>query len=339
MVSSRNARMLLALIIAMMGLAPIVQGEGLPVKLEWQGTRIDVLIGGQPFTSYFFGPESPKPYLHPLRSPQGTVVTRGFPMRKDIPGERTDHPHHRAMYFGHGSINGVDFWAEEKPGSETQDSAHHVKRTTEGLPAGRTVLRKIKKARGGRESGSIRALFNLVGPDGKVIAREDQVFTFRGDASTRTIDCEFLIHATSGPVKMEDTKEGTFAIRLATALQEPDGGYMSNSEGAVGEKQIWGKRANWVDYSGTVAGEKLGIAIFDHPSNPKHPTYWHARGYGLFAVNPFGEHDFYSDKTRDGGVTIPAGGTMVLRYRVLIHSGNAGEADVAGAYGRYSAPQ
>ena len=123
---------------------------------------------------------------------------------------------------------------------------------------------------------------------------------------------------------------------MVKALEAP-AGLMVNSEGAVGEKEIWGKRANWVDYSGTVAGEKLGIAIFDHPANPKHPTYWHARGYGLFAANPFGERDFYNDKTRDGSVTIPAGGTFVLRYRVLIHPGDASEAKVAEAYQRYAA--
>ena len=336
MVSRGNARMFLLLIIALLGLAPIVVGEELPVKLKRQGTRIDVFIGGQPFTSYFFGSESSKPYLHPLRSAQGTTVTRGFPMRKDIPGETADAPHHRGSFFAHGDINGIDFWAEEELGSKTKETVKGVKHSSLALPYGRTVLRKLEKMRGGPKSGTIRALFNLVGPDGKVIAQEEQAFTFRGGASTRTIDCEFAIQATNGPVKMEDTKEGTFAIRLARALQEPDG-YMSNSEGAVGEKQIWGKRANWVDYSGTVAGEKLGIAIFDHPSNPKHPTYWHARGYGLLAANPFGEHDFYHDKTRDGSVTIPTGGTMVLRYCVLIHPGDAREAEVAEAYQRYAA--
>ena len=336
MVPSRNAHMFLFLIIALLGLAPVVQGGELPVKLRRQGARIDVLIGGQPFTSYFFGAESPKPYLHPLRSAQGTIVTRGFPMRKDIPGESTDHPHHRGLFFAHGDINGIDLWAEEELGSKTKETVKGVKYTSEALPYGRTVLRKLEEIRGGPESGTIRALFNLVGPDGKVVAQEDQDFTFRGDASTRVIDCGFMIHATNGPVKMEDTKEGTFAIRVVRALQEPDG-YMLNSEGAVGEKQVWGKRANWVDNSGTVAGEKLGLAIFDHPSNPQHPTYWHARGYGLFAANPFGERDFYNDKTRDGSITIPAGGTLVLRYRVLIHPGDAREAEVAEAYRRYAA--
>jgi hypothetical protein len=94
---SRTAHIFL--IIALLGLAPAVQGGELPAKLRRQGARIDVLIGGQPFTSYFLGAESPKPYLYPLRSAQGTIVTRGFPMRKDIPGEKADAPHHRGLFL------------------------------------------------------------------------------------------------------------------------------------------------------------------------------------------------------------------------------------------------
>ena len=130
---------------------------------------------------------------------------------------------------------------------------------------------------------------------------------------------------------MGDTKEGTFAIRVVNGLTEP-GLKMLNSEGKVGEDEIWGKRANWVDYSGEVDGESLGIAIFDNPANIKHPTYWHARDYGLFAVNPFGEHDFYKDPKRDGSVTIATGKSLTFRYRVLIHHGDAAEAHVAEAY-------
>jgi hypothetical protein len=139
-------------------------------------------------------------------------------------------------------------------------------------------------------------------------------------------------------VKFGDTKEGTFAIRVVKALEEKTPkceactGVMRNSEGATGEKQIWGKRATWVDYSGTVEGEALGMAIFDHPKNPKHPAYWHARGYGLFAVNQFGEHDYYNDKTRDGSLTLPPGASATFRYRVWIHSGDAEAARVAQKY-------
>jgi hypothetical protein len=182
------------------------------------------------------------------------------------------------------------------------------------LPRGRTLLHEIEEARSGRDSGTVRALFDLLGTRGEAVAQEDQAFTFHGDVSVQVIDCEFTLRATNGPVRIGDTKEGTFATRVVKVLEAPVG-HMVNSEGASGEKQIWGKRADWVDYSSTVAGEKLGIAIFDHPSNPKHPTYWHARGYGLFAANPLGEREFYNDRTRDGSVTIPAGGTLVLRYR------------------------
>jgi len=296
---------------------------------------VEVLIGGKPFTTYFFGADSPKPYLHPLRSAQGTVVTRGYPMREDIPGESHDHPHHRAMFFAHGDINGIDFWGEGEP-SKPQNTANGVYYSSETLPKGRTVFRKLDPVRAGADHGTLRAEFDLVGPDGTAIGSETQEYTFRGDASTRVIDCAFTITADHGkPLKMGDTKEGTFAIRVAKELQKPTG-KMLNSEGKVGEAAIWGKRADWVDYSAVVSEEPLGIAIFDNPANIKHPTYWHARDYGLFAVNPFGEHDFYNDPKRDGSVTIAVGKSLVLRYRVLIHHGDAAQAQVADAYRRYA---
>jgi hypothetical protein len=319
----------------LLGLSSVPLNAQEPVELKRTGDRIDVLIDGKPFTSYFFGPQAPKPYFHPLRSAQGTVVTRGYPMVKNIPGESDDHPHHRGMYFAHGDINGVDFWSEaqfeEKAPVKVGGKQYSV---SEPLPHGRTVFRKLEEMAAGRDSGRLRALFDLVGPDGKTIAQETQAYVFHGDESNRIIDCEFTIHALQQPVKMGDTKEGTFAIRVVKGLKPP-AGRMLNSNGGIGEGQIWGKRANWVDYSGTVAGEKVGIAIFDNPSNPKHPTYWHAREYGLFAVNPFGEHDFYHDPKRDGSITIPPGGSLTLRYRVLIHHGDASEAKVASAYEQY----
>jgi len=335
---ARIHSILLMLTFSLLFSAPtLLAGEA--VELKHRGSQVDVSIGGKPFTAYYFDTKIPKPFLHPLRSAGGIVVTRGFPMRKDIPGESTDHPHHRALYYAHGDINGIDFWSEAEfeekapvqAGGKTYQASEH-------LPYGRTVLTKLEEVKSGADAGWLRARFNLVGPDGKVIGEETQAYTFRGDGSTRTIDCEFTTQALQIPLKMGDTKEGTFAIRVVKALEEP-AVKMLNSEGAVGEKNIWGKRANWVDYSGTVEGKKLGIAIFDSPANPKHPTYWHARGYGLFAVNPFGEHDFYNDKTRDGSITIKPGESLTFRYRVLIHDGDASEAKVAEAYEQYAAPK
>ncbi len=307
----------------------LVFSSGEPVEFQHHGYQIDILIGGRPFTTYYFNPAVAKPYLFPLRSAQGTVVTRSFPMLTDITGEDHDEPHQRAMYFAHGDINGLDFWGEA---AFPKWSGHS------SSTFGRTVFRKLDEMLGGTDTGTLRATFDLVKLDGKTIAEENQAYTFRGDERSRIIDCEFTIHATHGAVKVGDTKEGTFAIRVVKALDSPSG-HMVNSTGATGEKRIWGKRADWVDYYGNVAGEDVGIAIFDHPENFRHPTYWHARGYGLFAANPFGVREFTRDRRQDGGYTIPAGGSLNLRYRVLIHHGDYREAQVADAYRKYTAEQ
>ena len=132
------------------------------------------------------------------------------------------------------------------------------------------------------------------------------------------------------------TKECAFAIRLADALCEKKGsGKMVNAEGLEGMKNVWGKRSNWVDYSGTLDGEQLGIAIFDHPSNPGHPVYWHARDYGLFALNPWGRHAF-DPSAEESHVTVPAGGSLRFRWRVVIHNGDAASAHVPELYQRYT---
>lgn len=200
---------------------------------------------------------------------------------------------------------------------------------------GRMVFRKIEEMRSGASSGVIRATFDLEGTDHKPFAQEVQEYTFSGDKNTRVIDCQFVIRANNGPVKFGDTKEGTFAIRLAPELDSP-GGTMVNSEGGVGEAQIWGKRANWVDVDGVIDGQKLGVAVFDSPKSFRHPTYWHARGYGLLAANPFGLKYFLADPKKDGGYTLPTGKSIEFRYRVLIHEGNYKDARLAEKYSEYA---
>jgi hypothetical protein len=92
-----------------------------------------------------------------------------------------------------------------------------------------------------------------------------------------------------------------------------------------------------MDYSGTVQGQKVGIAIFDHPANPGHPTYWHARGYGLFAANIFGRSAFTNKKEPDGSVTLKPGEKMRFRYRVVIHPGTPADAKLDDLYKAYAA--
>jgi hypothetical protein len=167
--------------------------------------------------------------------------------------------------------------------------------------------------------------------------------TFYGQPKTRTIDFDITLTAREKAV-FGDSKEGTFALRVASALEEPRGGtpaqpprtgHMVDSQGREGEKQVWGKRADWVDFYGVVDGEPLGIAMFDHPSNPRHPTYWHTRSYGLFAANIFGVRDFENDKSKDGSLTLAPGETLRFRYRVVIHPGDVHSAHIARLYEDY----
>lgn len=302
---------------------------GAQVKITQQGnTKVSVEIDGKPFTDFYIGPETAKPYLHPLRAADGTVVTRGYPMIPDVPGETHDHPHHRGLWFTHGDVNGYDFWGNE----ESQKGA--------GKGKGKVVLERVSKVTSGKKSGTITATFAWKIPTGEPLLIETRTMTFYSDPVMRQVDFD----ATLSPqqeVKFGDTKEGMFAIRIAAPLEEEQPkniaepkrtGKMVSAQNKQGEKNIWGKRSEWVDYYGQINGKTVGIAIMDHPSNPRTPTYWHARAYGLFANNIFGVHDFENDKSRDGSLAIRPGQPLRFRYRVLIHPGDVNQAGIRDAF-------
>ena len=309
-------------------------GAAQSVELKRSGNRIEVTIGGHPFTTYYFDPFVAKAYLQPLRSAQGTIVTRAYPVGNEMPAghekESSIEPHQRPLYFAHGNIDGLSFWSEK-----TFLKTFYIH---ESQDYGHMVFTKLDEIKSGEDAGSIRAEFNLVGPAGQVLATETQSYTFKGDENTRTIDCEFTIHADHGPVVMGDTKEGTFAIRVAPELNSPPS-HMINSSGGEGEPNIWGKRANWVNYDSKVSGEDVGIAIFDSPRSFRHPTYWHARAYGLFSANPFGIREFTRDPKQDGSWTIEENKSLTFRYRVVIHHGDYQQAKIAEAYERFAAEE
>jgi hypothetical protein len=313
---------------------------GEPVELRRQGDHVDVLIGEKLFTTYYFSSEVAKPYFQPLRSAQGTIVTRDFPSGNTIPpdhlNDRALEPNQRPLCFGHGNIDGLDFWGEAafprwgsyKPTPGSVDSVF-----------GRVTFRTLLESRSGSDSSSLRAVFELMTPHRRAIADEIQSFIFGGDPNTRWIDCEYILIADHGSdVTMGDSKEGTFAVRVAPDLSLPSGN-MVNSAGAKGEKAIWGKRADWVDFDGTVAGEKLGVAVFDSPRSFRHPTYWHARAYGLLAANPLGWREFNNDPDQDGSWTIQQGRPLKFRYRVFIHHGDYKQARITDAYQEYAASE
>jgi hypothetical protein len=291
------------------------------VQLTRLADRVRVEINGELFTEYHFR-DVPRPYCYPLMGPGELAMSRDWPM-KDSPNEAHDHPHHRSLWFAHGLVNGKDFWSEDKD-------------------FGMTVHDVFIELRSGTKSGVIRSRNNWVAADGTVVCRDQRTLRFYNPENRpeRIMDFEVTLFAShDGPLTLGDTKEGTMAVRLAETMRLKGAvghGHIVNSTG-VRDGATWGKRADWCDYYGPVAGKTVGLAIFDHPNNPRHPTWWHVRDYGLFAANPFGRHDFEAlpDKSA-GNLTIPAGQSLTFRYRFYFHEGNEEEAKVAEKYLDYA---
>jgi hypothetical protein len=262
----------------------------------------------------------------PLRTASGIVISRSFPVGNEIsPADVKSpsfEPHQRPLYFAHGDIDGLDFWAEQAFSKYYHEHGPH--------PYGRMTFVKMEQL----TSSLLRARFNLLAPGGRPIAEETQTYEFRGDDRTRIIDCDFVVYANEGPVVFGDTKEGTFAVRLGPELSAPHD-HMINSNGAKGEPAIWGKQADWVAYTGTVSGKPVTVAAFDSPKSFRHPTTWHARAYGLVAANPFGLREFTKDENKDGSWTVPEGKSLTFRYRVLIYDGELSPAQLAEFYRQY----
>jgi hypothetical protein len=282
-------------------------------------SSIDVLIDGKPFTTYYYAPSQFKPYFHPVRAADGRIVTRHFPMEKDFPGEEKDkdHPHQRSLWFTFGDVDGVDYWAES---AKVQ---------------GKIVQQSIDKLQEGKK-GVIASTMDWIDNTGRKVLVHKQEVVLQGDATRRILDFTVRLTPVDRDVTFRDTKEGMFGVRLATVLKEARGtGTITNSKGGRTEKECWGKKAEWVDYSGTLEDKKVGITIMDHPDNLRHPTTWHVRAYGLFAVNPFGLRDFTGDKSQDGSHTIKRGDNLTFRYRVLIHDGDAAQAGLDQEYQKY----
>ncbi|MEO5995497.1 MAG: PmoA family protein [Chitinophagaceae bacterium] len=291
--------------------------------------RVDVMIDGKLFTSYWWPDSVYKPVLYPILTSSGTPVTRGFPI-KPREGERQDHLHQVGNWLNYGNVNGYDFWGNGSEG----------KRNVNG---GQIKHLSIKKMAGGQGEGTMVTTARWIDPTGKELLAERTEFHFIAQGSTRIIDRIAILTAKEGAVTMKDTKEGSFGIRVARQLELPSkedvtltdaqgnpttvkkmsnegvtGNYKS-SEGVTGE-DVWGKRAKWMDLYGSIGQEKVSLVICDHPKNLSYPTYWHARGYGLFAANPFGAKDFTEGK-QELNYKIPAGGSLKLRYRIIITSG------------------
>jgi hypothetical protein len=288
-----------------------VNSAAAEITAERSDRGVVVKIDGKPFTEYLVD-SGGKPILWPIIGPTGKPMTRAYPMGEG-PNERKDHQHHRSMWFTHGDVNGLSFWHKE--------TIKH---------------REFVKIESGKRA-VIVCRNDWLAPDGKRVCEDERTLSFGTDGDTRWIGFEITIKASDGQVKFGDTKEGTMGIRVAGTLKVDAGlgGRIVNSDGQK-DKGAWGKPAAWVDYHGPIDGKTVGIAILNHPSSFRFPTYWHVRTYGLFAANPFGLHHFKGRDDVDGSHTLGQGETMTLRYRVLFHLGDEKSAKVAEAFAAYS---
>ena len=315
------------------GLPGLAQ-KGVVVKTDDAAHRVDITIDGAPFTSYLWATNQRKPVLYPLVAPDGTTVTRGFPF-STVAHERVDHPHHAGLWFNYGNVNGFDFW-NNSDAIKPADRAHY----------GSITHSRILSTHNGKNSGELAVESTWTIPTGDNILAQTTHYTFSrvlvGGVPTRAIDMVVTLKAMV-PVVFKDDKEGLLGIRVAHFLEsasEKGGVFLdasgnptsvaaADTTGATGVyltsegkrgNDVWSTRGRWCLLSGTTpAGKQETVAILDKPSNPNFPTYWHARGYGLFAANPLGAHIFDS-KTAPLDLTLAKDQTATFHYRILLAS-------------------
>ena len=280
------------------------------VQLKEEAETITVTLNDRHFTTFRYAKAQFRPYFFPVLGPNGREVTRGE--TSDI---SKDHVHHRSLYVAYGEVNDVDLWGE-------------------GSNSGRVVPQGFTQKQGGAVVSRLYTQNSWQTQVGEVLMTDVQnyrIYNLPEDAALLDLDLSFI--ASVGDVHFGDTKEGgIISIRVHPSMNASDGGKMENAFGGINEAETWGKRANWCDYSGVVDGTPVGIAVFDHIVNPRYPTYWHVRNYGLMGSNIFGGSSFERDPSKDGSYTLKQGEEMHFRFRVLIHAGDANVGKVAQKY-------
>lgn len=266
------------------------------LALKDTGSEVVVSRGGFGLAGYRYASVR-MPYVYPLNVPEGPSLTEDSPR---------DHPHHHSLWTAHGDVNGVDFWAGE----------------------GRIRHLRFKRLAAGPVYAEIFAENSWESEGTRFLTEERRIRFWNIPSGEWLIDYEVVLHP-QGEVILGDTKEaGTISLRVASSMRVQSGGALTNSWGGSNEREVWGRRAEWCDYSGPLAGTVWGITVFDHPDNPRHPTYWHARDYGLMTANVFGLTHFVG--RREGEMRLAAP-TRFL-YRLLVHRGWPREARVGLRY-------
>ncbi|MES2426351.1 MAG: PmoA family protein [Bacteroidota bacterium] len=319
------------LAVAMVALSTMAfaQQQQVTITKSAKDKKVDVVIGGEPFTSFLYPDSLEKPVLYPLRAADGNTVTRSFPLDKRA-GDPTDHPHHIGLWLNYENVNGLDFWNNSYAIPAAKKSQYGWIRTD-----------KVLEVKSGT-TGVLSYHANWINQAKDVLLEETTRFEFSGTKDQRIIDRITTLKART-EVKFNDAKDGMLGLRLAHELQMPstedqkftddkgivtvvkggtdklaNGNYLT-SEGKTGDA-AWSTRGAWCEVYGKMGRDMVSIAIVDHPGNPNYPTFWHARGYGLFAANPLGEKVFTNGKS-EKNLTLKKGESVTFKYRIIINNG------------------
>jgi len=320
----------LLLTLALTSEANAQKSEAVRVVKDPKAKKIDVYVGKQVFTTFMYPDTLEKPVLYPIRAANGTVVTRGFPV-SPRPGDPTDHPHHLGLWLNFENVNGLDFWNNSYAIPQEKKSTYGWIKTD-----------KILTTTSG-PTGTLAYHANWTNQKNEVLLEETTRFEFSGTERERTIDRVTTLKAVMDVVTFTDAKDGLLGLRLAHELQIPsdkdekftdskgiitvvkagtdklpNGNYLT-SAGKRGN-DAWSTRAAWCKVYGKMGKDSVSITIIDHPKNVNYPTFWHARGYGLFAANPLGEKIFTNDKSAKN-LQLKKGESVTFRYRILIDEG------------------
>jgi hypothetical protein len=283
--------------------------------------RVDVNIFGKLFTSYHYGSKWVRPFLYPVIGPSGAQVTRNWPIVGTVKGEHRDHVHHKSIWVAYGDCSQVDNWLEQEGHGwqRHQEFINLISGPVYGRITARNDWRRNDES---KQFEEIRDMRFYALPGGE-----------------RLFDINITFNMTEEKVVFQDTKEGGLvSVRVASSMDVRHGGKIENGYGGADENETWGKKAPWCDYSGHVDGKHVGIAVFDHEKNPRYPTQWHVRNYGLMTANCFAWSHYNPEDGLKGDMTFEKNSSTTWRYRLFIHKGDASKGKVKDRFMDYIAP-
>ena len=316
-----------------LAISPVYAQKRFELKDNPLQKKVEVLYNGELLTAYCYFDSTEKPVLFPIKTVSGTTITRGYPIAPRA-GERTDHPHQVGLWMNYESVNGIDFW-------NNSFAIPADKKSNYGSIRHQKILSLENKG----DQAVLETLSHWINQDGKVLIAEKTRFIFTRTKNDFIIDRIATLEAKTSALLFKDVKDGMLAIRVARQLEMPSSqedkfvdahgnvtpvskldnegvtGIYLNREGLRGDA-VWGKRSRWVCLQGKKDGEAISLEIIDHPTNVGYPTYWHARGYGLFAANPLGQKIF-SEGKEELNFSMRQGEKRSFRYRIVVHSGSA----------------